>query len=329
MSKRLLMIPILTLVLCVSVLVFAQDPHEHDGDHDHASENPAEHAGEPAGVHDEHASEFVQLSPVDMQDFGVVMDTAGPGVIRNEIVVPGEVAVNGDRIAHIVPRFIGVVKEVHKRIGDRVHTGDVLAVVESNEGLTPYNVTALMDGTVIDKKINVGEVHQGDIPAYIIADLDTVWINLRLYQMHLADVSVGQEAAITADHGVGYEHGTVSYVAPVVDEHTRTATARVVLANPSGHWRPGLLVEGRIATGAYAADVVVPKTAIFHMEDSEVVFVWSPEGFHAQSVKLGRSNHSNVEIINGLQPGQVYAARGGFTIKAEMQKGSFGSGHAH
>ncbi|GAB4324938.1 MAG: efflux RND transporter periplasmic adaptor subunit [Candidatus Zixiibacteriota bacterium] len=335
MSKRLLIVFILTLVMCMSMLAFAQDPHEHDDGHDHAAEDPAEHAGEPGaageehGGHDEHGSEFVQLSPKDMQDFGVVVDTAGPGVIRNQIVVPGEVAVNGDRIAHIVPRFTGVVKEVRKQIGDRVHTGDVLAVVESNEGLTPYNVTALMDGTVIDKQINIGEVSQGNEPAFIIADLDTVWINLSLYQMHLGSVRVGQAAAITADHGIGYEHGTVSYIAPIVDEHTRTATARVVLPNPSGYWRPGLLVEGRITTDSYAADIAVPKTAIFHMDGSDVVFVWSPEGFHAQPVELGRSNHSNVEIIKGLQPGQVYAVRGGFTIKAEMQKGSFGEGHAH
>jgi len=305
----------------------SQEEHadEHDDHDDHANHEE----GDEHGDHDEHDSEFVKLTPAELAEFGIVLDTAGPGKIRHEIVVPGEVAVNGDRIAHIFPRFTGVVKEVRKRIGDRVRTGDVLAVVESNEGLTPYNVTALMDGTVIDKEINVGEVHQGDNPAFIIADLDTVWVNLSIYQMHLADVRTGQMAAITADHGINYEKGAVSYVSPVVDEHTRTSIARVVLANPTGKWRPGLLIEGRIATDAYSATVVVPKSAIFHMEDTEVVFVQTPEGFKAQPVILGRTNHANAEIVNGLETGQKYAASGGFTIKAEMQKGSFGDGHAH
>lgn len=324
------------VLLAMAVGLFAsnawsQDSHEHEPKNETAQSSQKEHADEhdDRDDHDEHYSEFVKLTPAEMAEFGVVLDTTGPGKIRHEIVVPGEVAVNGDRIAHIFPRFTGVVKEVWKRIGDRVRTGDVLAVVESNEGLTPYNVTALMDGTVIDKEINVGEVHQGDNPAFIIADLDTVWVNLSIYQMHLADVRTGQAAAITADHGVNYENGAVSYVSPVVDEHTRTSTARVVLANPSGKWRPGLLIEGRIATDAYPATVVVPKSAIFHMDDAEVVFVQTPEGFKAQPVTIGRTNHVNAEIQSGLETGQIYAASGGFTIKAEMQKGSFGDGHAH
>ncbi len=343
MGNKSITLFLLIMLYLAPVEVFAQDDHDHDHDHDTlATESqPTEHTDSHNDDHDdhaeadthddndEHASEFVQLSAKELAEFGITLDTAGAGTVRNEILVPGEVAVNGDRIAHIVPRFTGVVKQVLKRTGDRVRTGDVLAIVESNEGLTPYNVTALMDGTVIDKQINVGEVHQGDSPAFIIADLDTVWVNLRVYQMHLGDVEEGQLAAITSDHGVHYDNGRISYVSPVVDEHTRTSTARVVLANPNGKWRPGLLVEGRIATDTYPVRIVVPKSAIFHMDDAEVVYVLTPEGFRAQPVRIGRTNHTNAEILSGLEAGEVFAASGGFTIKAEMQKGSFGDGHAH
>ncbi len=311
--------------------VKAQDDHDdHDDHNETVSTTHDDHKeGEEHADEDEHKEGIVRLSTAEMVEFGIVLDTAGPGKIRNEIVVPGEIAVNGDRIAHIVPRFSGVVKKVLKRIGDNVRTGDVLAVVESNAGLTPYDVTALMDGTVIDKQINVGEVPQGDTPAFIIADLDTVWVNLNIYQMHLTDVHTGQLAAITSDHGISYATGKISYISPVVDEHTRTATARVVLDNSSGKWYPGLLVEGRIATDLYTAPIVVPKTALFNLDDADVVFVLTDEGFVAQPVRIGRTNHVNAEIIEGLQEGQVYASDGGFTIKAEMQKESFGDGHAH
>lgn len=344
MKNRFLLLIGLLILPSIALNIHAQDDHDHDkpaaatspaqpadqhDDHEDHEEHGEDEAHDDHAGHDESESEFVKLTAAEMVEFGVVVDTAGPGRIRNEIVVPGEVAVNGDRIAHIVPRFTGVVKEVRKRIGDRVRTGDVLAVVESNEGLTPYNVTALMDGTVINKEINVGEVHQGDRPAFIIADLDSVWVSLSIYQMHLAEVQTGQTAAITADHGINYENGVISYVSPVVDEHTRTSTARVVLANPTGKWRPGLLIEGRIATDFYSAAVVVPKSAIFQMDDADVVFVQTPEGFRAQPVSIGRTNHANAEIVSGLEAGQTYAASGGFTIKAEMQKGSFGDGHAH
>ena len=331
MNNKLFLLLTMFFLLGTGFGIKAQDEHENHDDHNETmSATHDEHNEE--GMHnegDEHNEGVVRLNNAEMDEFGIVLDTAGPGTIRNEIVVPGEIAVNGDRIAHIVPRFSGVVKKVLKRIGDHVRTGDVLAVVESNAGLTPYDVTALMDGTVIDKQINVGEVPQGDNPAFIIADLDTVWVNLNIYQMHLSDVRVGQMAAITSNHGISYATGKISYVSPVVDEHTRTATARVVLDNSSGKWYPGLLVEGRIATDLYKASVVVPKTALFNLEDTDIIFVLTDEGFIAQPVRIGRTNHVNAEIIEGLQVGQVYASDGGFTIKAEMQKESFGEGHAH
>jgi cobalt-zinc-cadmium efflux system membrane fusion protein len=306
----------------------AQDEHDHD-DHAEQTTHEEHESQDEHEDHDDHESGFVRLTDAQMAEFGIAMDTASPGTISNAIVVPGEVAVNGDRIAHIVPRFTGVVNKVLKRVGDRVKEGDVLAVVESNEGLTPYDVTALMDGTVIDKQIAVGEVHQGDTPAFTIADLNEVWVNLNIYQMHFSEIVVGLPAAITSDHGANYVDGELSYVSPVVDEHTRTATARVVLNNRSGKWRPGMLVEGRIATNLYSADVVVPKSAIFQIDEVDVVFVLTPEGFRPQPVQVGKVNHTNAAITEGLTLGQAYAASGGFTIKAELQKGSFGDGHGH
>jgi membrane fusion protein, heavy metal efflux system len=59
--------------------------------------------------------------------------TAGPGTLRLHITLPGQVALNADRRAHIVPRISGVVRQVHKNLGDAVRAGEVMAVVESRE----------------------------------------------------------------------------------------------------------------------------------------------------------------------------------------------------
>ena len=52
------------------------------------------------------------------------------------------------------------------------------------------------------------------------------------------------------------------YVSPVVGEVTRTATARIVLPNPDGLWRPGLFVSARgdaWSLPAHAASDVVRR----------------------------------------------------------------------
>ncbi|MGB2979806.1 MAG: efflux RND transporter periplasmic adaptor subunit [Candidatus Zixiibacteriota bacterium] len=278
--------------------------------------------------HDEH-QDVVHLSDAEMEEFGIEVDVAGPGKLHIEIVVPGEVAVNYDKLAHIAPRFPGVVTEVGKHIGDYVRRGEVLAVIESNEGLVPYEVKSFINGTVLEKHMTLGEVHSEDVAAFVIADLDTVWINLGIYQMHLPKVAVGQKVIISAGQGVPDAKGVVSYISPSVDEHTRTATARVVLPNRGGQWRPGLFVGGTITVEETEVAVLVPKSALQTMEGQTVVFVEAQKSFKAQPVEIGRTKDTSAEVLSGLMPGQKYVSKGGFVLKAELLKGAFGDEHGH
>lgn len=83
---------------------------------------------------DEHGEKgIVRLSDAELKEFGIEVGTAGPGSVQVQVSLPGEVVANADRLAHIVPRVPGVVREVRKNLGDRVRKGEVLAVLESRE----------------------------------------------------------------------------------------------------------------------------------------------------------------------------------------------------
>lgn len=82
----------------------------------------------------EHGQEkAVHLSEADMETFGIEVTSAGPGKLQIQISLPGEVSVDPDRLAHIVPRVPGVVRQARKKLGEQVRTGEVLAVLESRE----------------------------------------------------------------------------------------------------------------------------------------------------------------------------------------------------
>ena len=53
--------------------------------------------------------------------------------ILSVLELPGEIALNADRVCHIVPRISGIVAEARKNLGDRVEEGEVVAVIESRE----------------------------------------------------------------------------------------------------------------------------------------------------------------------------------------------------
>ncbi len=105
--------------------------------------------------------EFI-LSEDEIAEFDITIGVAEPGKLQVHITVPGEVVVPPDNLAHIHPRFPGMVKEVKKHIGDSVREGEILAIIESNESLTEYQIKSLIDGTIIEKHITRGEIVEGN-----------------------------------------------------------------------------------------------------------------------------------------------------------------------
>lgn len=75
----------------------------------------------------------VQLLSEVAQTVGIEVETAGPTRIESVLELPGEVALNADRVCHVVPRVSGVVSEARKNLGDSVKTGEVVAVLDSRE----------------------------------------------------------------------------------------------------------------------------------------------------------------------------------------------------
>jgi cobalt-zinc-cadmium efflux system membrane fusion protein len=63
----------------------------------------------------------------------VEVAVAGSGSLAIQISLPGEIVLNADRVAHVVPRAPGIVREVLNSVGDAVQAGEVLAWLESAE----------------------------------------------------------------------------------------------------------------------------------------------------------------------------------------------------
>lgn len=215
------------------------------------------------------------------------------------------------------------------------NTGDDNAseaeVLAAEKKLAWYPLRAPFGGTVIEKHLTLGEKHSDDFGAFTVADLTSVWVNIAVYQKDLPYVRKGMGVTISTGAGMPDAQGTIAYVAPVVDQKTRTALARVVLPNPDGQLRPGLFVNARISIGQENASVVIPKSAVQRMGEKPVVFLETAEGFKPAPVSLGRSNQSHVEILSGLVAGQRYVTQGAFELKAKLVTSGLGAhaGHGH
>ena len=366
-------------------------------------------AGELGSQAHDHAN-AVHPTDAQIQQLGIKVEAARAGGIDDWLEVPGEIAVNGDRVAHIAPRVGGVVSEVRAHLGDVVRAGQVLAVIESRDlasakteylsaqqrlelartsfeqektlyeqkvssereylsakqafaeaeiqwraarhkmltlGLSPsdlealpsqpeetfirYRLTAPFAGTLIQKHLVLGEVVDNHSELLVIADLSSVWVDLMVNPQDILSVSAGQKALVALGPDQPMQAGTISYVDPVLNQTSRTAIARLILDNASGHYRPGLFIKGRIQVKHADHAVLLPVDSVQIIDDQPCVFIQCSDGFELRPVIVGTSDRGQVEILSGIQAGDLVVTQNAFHLKAEHQREAGGShaGHAH
>ncbi len=112
------------------------------------------------------------------------------------------------------------------------------------ERLTLYSP---IKGTVIDKLVvRQSAVKPGDV-LYRLADLESVWVRLDLYESDLSWVQYGQEAEVRAEACPGESFiGRVWFVSPVLNDKTRTVEVRLNIDNGGRRLKPGMYVSGVI-----------------------------------------------------------------------------------
>ena len=109
-------------------------------------------------------------------------------------------------------------------------------------------VRSPISGSVIAKHAFEGQYVREGEDLFIVADLSRLWLTAELYEDDIAYVRVGDEvtAALKA-YPDRVLRGTVAFIDPYLDEHTRTAEIRVDIVNQGGDLKPGMFLEARLA----------------------------------------------------------------------------------
>ena len=277
-------------------------------------------------------AEAVILSAEAMRLAGIGISEIGREPIGLTIEMPGEIGYNEERRIHITPRYAGVIREVRARLGDAVRKGDVLAVIESNASLTPYDVVSPIAGRVVDMHAALGEFVGEDRDLFVVADLSQVWANFDVFAEDLPSMRVGLPVTIAAVGAGDTMRGTLSYISPALNEQTRAAVVRAILPG-SAVWRPGVFVRGAIRVPGGESVPAVSRDAVQLLGESSVIFVEGdePGEFRPVAVKTGRVDGAMIELVEGPPPGTRYVSAGAFDLKAHIVTRESGShaGHGH
>jgi RND family efflux transporter MFP subunit len=201
----------------------------------------------------------------------------------------------------------------------------VSALRSTSQVSSEVSLPSPASGTVTSRTVNSGEVIEANKELLRITDLSSVWVVGQIYEKDLGKVHIGSGVSITTDAYPGRVfRGQVSYVDPKVDPQTRTAQARIELANPGQQLKIGMYVNVAFAALGRAGSTVpvVPVGAVQNMGNQQVVFVATsdPNIFAMRPVRLGPESNGYYSVLEGVSVGDRIVAEGSFMLRAEWLK---------
>jgi len=186
------------------------------------------------------------------------------------------------------------------------------------------SIPAPIDGVVTERGANVGLNADQATKLFTVLDLSTVWVVANLYEKDFSRVRVGTEASITTSARPDVTlRGRVSYIDPQVSADTRTAKVRIEVPNPGGELRLGMYADVVVAGVSGSSSPRVPRSAVQSVGDRTVVYLANPKEpgkFIQREVRLGQASGDQVEVVSGIQPGDIVVTAGSFFVRAERER---------
>jgi Cu(I)/Ag(I) efflux system membrane fusion protein len=151
-----------------------------------------------------------------------------------------------------------------------------------------------------------------------IADLSHLWVLADVYESDLPSVRAGMRGDLTVPYLPGRRwSGSVSYIAPTVEEKTRTIKVRLEVDNEGDLLKPDMFADVFLKTDL-GAGLVVPESAVIAAGDRKLVFVDRTGGrLEPREVGLGPKLQSGFQVLRGLAEGEMVVTSANFLIDSE------------
>ena len=200
---------------------------------------------------------------------------------------------------------------------------------EAQTSLGYATLTAPMNGTLLQRKIEVGDLVGPGTTGFVLADVSFVKVVFGVPDVMLSRVKLGNRIQISTASVPGKLFtGTVTAVSPSADANTRVSEIEVSVPNASGELRDGMVASLEVAgatgpaTAARAEAIAVPLAAVVQSKpgaSTYAVFVVTTEGkkdvAKLHPVELGQVVGNSVIVNSGLEPGARVIVTGATIVR--------------
>jgi cobalt-zinc-cadmium efflux system membrane fusion protein len=184
-------------------------------------------------------------------------------------------------------------------------------------------VVAPIDGTVTDRQVGLGQYLQAGAapPPFTVGDLATVWLIANVRESDSPYIHTGQTVKVRVNALSERElTARIVHVAASLDPATHRLAVRAEIANPDGALKPEMFASFRILSGSSASAPSVPESGVLYEGSQARVWILGPDGaLFLRTIRTGRSAHGQVEVLEGVVPGEQVVASGSLFIDRAAQ----------
>jgi membrane fusion protein (multidrug efflux system) len=177
-------------------------------------------------------------------------------------------------------------------------------------------IRSLSEGYITERLIEMGDKVNQNQQVYTIEDFSPLLIRVFVPTSDSIKLKTGMNSEITTEvlKGAMFD-GNIKLINPRIDVQTGTVKVTVEVYDKTLQLKPGMFVEVRIVIGQKEDVLVVPRKAILYKQNKTFVFVLNRGQVAQREVALGLAEEDQVEIVSGVEEGDVIVTVGVENIK--------------
>jgi len=276
-----------------------------------------EHAPQP-GDADGSVSGPVELSDVAIANLGVETAEAMIVEMQPSVQLVAQVEPLPEKVAQITPRFDGTVGEILVKLGESVKAGQpLLRLVPRTIGNPEVIVKAPLTGAITKVNVTLGQAFSPDTVLLIVGDYSSVLARGIAYENpEILALKIGDPATLTVDVFPGHRfEGAIQRSDVGLESDSKTFEVYALIDNHDGKLRPNLLGQLSVGTGKAQPVLAVPEKSILGDLGNLFAFVREGNTFERRAVRLGIKSGGQVEILEGVVPGEQIVTRGNYQLQ--------------
>jgi len=233
--------------------------------------------------------------------------------IEKSVIINGEILARNQ--VTIFPTIGGKLVETRLGIGDRVSSGQIVAMVDPSRPGEVYSrspVVSTVSGTVIQAPFSIGDTLTTQSAVYIVGDLSSLLVETFVPERFVASVRQGMRAQLKLEAIVGESFAAeVIEINPVLDPASRTLRIRMRFVNPDPRIKAGMFATISLITNRKVDVPVIQRTSVINTYGSWIVFLVDENSTaRRREVTLGLENEDYFEILSGLSLGEKVVSAG-------------------